>query len=245
MPITKKVPAQIRTFADTLMGDKSAITEKNFTPEELQQIKSSIHNSRARQAKIESPAYQKSIANARKQLQGDPAALARLEKMSKIDQTVGYQDYGSGERGKRVENDFNLGESGAIRNTLGRFAYEKTPDGRLIATDVYDFKDDLVKESGARPSADYEKMSNLEKIGTIAKDTVTTRGGLSSIPSRIGSAFIGGNGRPVSIDLGKADFKKGGSVKTKPQNKAKPKVSKASSRGDGIAQRGKTRGRIR
>jgi hypothetical protein len=245
MAITKKVPAQIRTFADTLMGDRSTITEKNFTPEELQQIKNSINNSRARQATIETPAFQKGIAKARKQLQGNPEALSRLEKMGKIDPTVGYQDYGNGERGKRVENDFNLGGSGAIRNTLGRFAYEKTPDGRLIATDTYDFKDDLVKEAGARPSADYEKMNTLEKIGTLAKDTVTTRGGLTSIPSRIGSAFIGKNGRPVAIDLGKADFKKGGSVKAKPKNNPKPKISKASSRGDGCAQRGKTRGKLR
>jgi len=222
MAITKKVPAQIRTFADTLMGDNTPITEKNFTPEELQQIKSSIANSRARQVG----------KNFISEGPGQPLKQT-------YNQTVGYKDYGSGERGERVENDFNLGGSGAIRNTLGRFAYEKTPDGRLIAKDTYDFKDDLVKEAGARPSADYEKMNTLEKLGTIAKDTVTTKGGLTSIPSRIGSAFIGKNGRPVNIDLGKADFKKGGAVK------AKPKVSKASSRGDGCAQRGKTRGKLR
>ena len=221
MAITKKVPAQIRTFADTLMGDNTPITEKNFTPEELQQIKSSIANSRARQ-----------VGKNFIKEEGKPLR-------QNYDQTVGYQDYGSGERGKRVENDFNLGGSGAIRNTLGKFAYEKTPDGRLIAKDSYDFKNDLVKEAGARPSADYEKMSTLEKLGTIAKDTVTTKGGLTSIPSRIGSAFIGKNGRPVNIDLGEADFKKGGRVK------ATPKVSKASSRGDGCAQRGKTRGKLR
>jgi hypothetical protein len=39
------------------------------------------------------------------------------------------------------------------------------------------------------------------------------------------------------------DYKRGGKVKTKPV--AKSKVSTASRRGDGIAQRGKTRGRMR
>jgi hypothetical protein len=39
------------------------------------------------------------------------------------------------------------------------------------------------------------------------------------------------------------DFKKGGQVKAKPTSKVKS--SKASSRGDGIAQRGKTRGTMR
>ena len=124
-----------------------------------------------------------------------------------------------------------------MRNTLGKFNYEKTPDGRLIAKDMYDFKDDLVKEAGVRPTSDYEKMSTLGKIGTLAADTVIPgRGGPTTLPSRIGSAFIGKNGRPVEIDLGKADFKKGGKVKAKPT---------ASSRGDGIAQRGKTRGKFR
>jgi hypothetical protein len=142
-----------------------------------------------------------------------------------------------------MNNDFNLGSSGAMRNTLGKFSYEKTPDGRLIAKDMYDFKDDLVKEAGVRPTSDYEKMSTLGKIGTLAADTVLPwKGGVSTLPSRIGSAFIGKDGRPVNIDLGKADFKKGGKVKAK--SIAKPKTSKASSRGDGIAQRGKTKGRF-
>jgi hypothetical protein len=215
----KFLPASVRTFMDTVGGERSRITEKDFTPEELQQVRDTIKNSRQRQV------GKRFIGEAGKPLKQD------------YDQTAGYQDYGSGERGKRVENDFNLGSSGAMRNTLGKFSYEKTPDGRLIAKDMYDFKDDLVKEAGVRPTSDYEKMSTLGKIGTLAADTVLPwKGGVSTLPSRIGSAFIGKNGRPVEIDLGKADFKKGGKVKAKPT---------ASSRGDGIAQRGKTRGKFR
>ena len=215
----KFLPASVRTFMDTVGGERSRITEKDFTPEELQQVRDTIKNSRQRQV------GKRFIGEAGKPLKQD------------YDQTAGYQDYGSGERGKRVENDFNLGSSGAMRNTLGKFSYEKTPDGRLIAKDTYDFKDDLVKEAGVRPTSDYEKMSTLGKIGTLAADTVLPwKGGVSTLPSRIGSAFIGKNGRPVEIDLGKADFKKGGKVKAKPT---------ASSRGDGIAQRGKTRGKFR
>ena len=215
----KFLPASVRTFMDTVGGERSRITEKDFTPEELQQVRDTIKNSRQRQV------GKRFIGEAGKPLKQD------------YDQTAGYQDYGSGERGKRVENDFNLGSSGAMRNTLGKFSYEKTPDGRLIAKDMYDFKDDLVKEAGVRPTSDYEKMSTLGKIGTLAADTVLPwKGGVSTLPSRIGSAFIGKNGRPVEIDLGKADFKKGGKVKAKPT---------ASSRGDGIARRGKTRGKFR
>jgi hypothetical protein len=69
------------------------------------------------------------------------------------------------------------------------------------------------------------------------------------LPSRIGSAFVGADGRPVEIDLGEApeNFKKGGKVKRKLKVKRKPKdgrMKKAKGR-DGIAQRGKTRGRMR
>jgi hypothetical protein len=238
----KILPASVRTFVDTVSGERSPITEKDFSPEELQQVRDAIKNSRQRQMP--------QIEKARDLLkthtaQTNPRVQAGLKKMMKVDQTAGYQDYGSGERGKRVENDFNLGSSGAMRNTLGRFSYEKTPDGRLIAKDTYDFKDDLVKEAGVRPTSDYEKMGTLGKIGTLAADTVLPwKGGPATLPSRIGSAFIGRDGRPVEIDLGKADFKKGGKVKAKTKTISKPKVSKASSRGDGIAQRGKTKGRI-
>lgn len=233
----KFLPASVRTFVDTVSGERAPITEKDFTPEELQQVRDAIKNSRQRQM----PQIEK--AKDLLKTQTNPRVQAGLKKMMKVDQTAGYQDYGSGERGKRVENDFNLGSSGAMRNTLGRFSYEKTPDGRLIAKDTYDFKDDLVKEAGVRPTSDYEKMSTLGKIGTLAADTILPwKGGVSTLPSRIGSAFIGRDGRPVNIDLGKADFKKGGKVKTK--TISKPKVSKASNRGDGIAKRGKTKGRI-
>jgi len=236
----KFLPASVRTFVDTVSGERAPITEKDFSPEELQQVRDAIKNSRQRQM----PQIEK--ARDLLKTQTDPRVQAGLKKMMKVDQTAGYQDYGSGERGKRVENDFNLGSSGAMRNTLGRFSYEKTPDGRLIAKDTYDFKDDLVKEAGVRPTSDYEKMGTLGKISTLAADTVIPgRGGIPTLPSRIGSAFIGKNGRPVNIDLGKADFKKGGKVKAKSMSKPKTtKTSKASSRGDGIAQRGKTKGRI-
>lgn len=225
----KLFPASVRTFVDTLSGERGRITEKDFTPDELQQIRDAIKTSRQRQVG-------KRFKQEGKQLVQD------------YDPTVGYQDYGMGQEGKRAYNDFNVGKSGGIRNTLGRFRYEKTPDGRLIAKDTYDFKDDLVKEAGVRPSAEYENMSTLGKIGTLAKDTVVPgRGGIMTLPSRVGSAFIGKDGREVEIDLGEAGFRKGGRVKAKAKAKpkmSKPKVSTASKRGDGIARKGKTKGRM-
>lgn len=203
------IPAQIRTFASTLAGNRDPITEKDFTQSELDQARSAIMRSRTDQ-------------------------LNKFRKR-KLDETVGYQHYGDDEkRQKDTMRDFSPLPQDAMRNTLGRFAYKKDPNGHLIATDSYDFKDDLVSENPKIPrSKDYENLSTTEKIAKLAKDSLNVKemGGLSTLPSRVGSAFIGKASRPVRLDLGEAPFKKGGKVT-------------ASTRGDGIAQKGRTKGRF-
>ena len=248
-----KLPAQVRTFLETVKVKKSKITEKDFTKKEINLIKEAIKQSRIRGKKV-------------RYFDNDGEVFRDRNKKARTKNkgSVQYKDYpNEAKPTNRIDEpfgrgDYNLGSSGAIRNTLGRFSYEKTPEGRLIARDNYDFKDDLVKEYGVRPSKDYKKMGTLGKIGTIAKDTLFPRPdsykpnplkGVSTLPSRVGSAFIGDKGRPVEIDLGEApeDFKKGGKVKRKLKVKRKPKdgrMKKAKGR-DGIAQRGKTRGRMR
>ena len=150
--------------------------------------------------------------------------------------TVQYKDYGD----DRIRRDYSVLPGDAARNTLGRFNYEKTPEGRLVATDTYDFKDDMVKEvqllGGNIPrSEDYEGLTTAQKVKRLAKDTLDPKtGGFNTLPSRVGSAFIGKTARPVRVDLGEAGFKKGGKVKS----------SSASKRADGCAVRGKTRGRM-
>jgi hypothetical protein len=216
--VKKIVPAQVRTFVSTLAGNRDPITEKDFTADELKQVRDAITKSRERQT-------------GKRFIKEEGDKLARQH----YDPTVDYKDYGKGMDNTR--RDFNVGSDAAIRNTLGKFSYEKTPEGRLIAKDSYDFKDDLVKESKVRPSADYEKMSALGKIGTLAKDTIVHPRGISTLPSRVGSAFIGKDGRPVRVDLGEAPFKKGGKVT--------PKRTSASKRGDGIAVKGHTKGNFK
>ena len=187
------VPAQIRTFGETVMGDKSPITEQNFNPDELDKIRKAIMQSRGRQE------FDKNN---------------RLLPISptNYNQSVGYKDYGVKDS-SNSRQDFNFGPDAAIRNTLGKFSYDKTPEGNLIAKDTYDFKDDLVKEEGVRRSSEYANMGPLQKIGTLISDTVSPKGSINTLPSRIGSAFVGANGRPVEINLGKSPFKKGGKVK--------------------------------
>jgi len=187
------VPAQIRTFGETLMGDKSPLTEQNFTPDELNKIRQAIYQSRGRQE------FDKN---------------RKLLPDVKYNQSVGYKDYNVNQS-ENSRQDFNFGPNAAIRNTLGKFSYEKTPEGNLIAKDTYDFKDDLVKEEGVRRSSEYEGMGPLQKIGTLISDTMSPKGSINTLPSRVGSAFVGANGRPVEINLGKSPFKKGGKVKKK------------------------------
>lgn len=221
--VRKLVPAQVRTFAETVTGKRDPITEKDFTADELKQARDAIIKSRDRQTGKSFTAT------------GTYGKDYKLEQY--YDPTVDYKDYGEGK--DRLFSDFNVGPGAAMRNTLGRFKYEKTPEGRLVATDTYDFKNDLAdKIPGIPRTKDYEGLNALEKVGKLAVDTFRpSTGGIKSLPSRIGNAFIGKDGRPVKIDLGEAPFKKGGKVN-------KPKQSSASKRGDGIAQRGKTRGRI-
>jgi hypothetical protein len=199
-----RAPAQVRTFAETLAGKRDPITEKDFSRAELKQIR---------------------------------AAIERSHKRGSKSQTVDYVDYGDDKRRQQhVIKDFSVFPEDAARNTLGRFKYEKTPEGRLVATDSYDFKDDLVDKNPSIPkSKDYESLSAFKKAAKLAKDSFNPKmGGIASLPSRIGSAYVGKTSRPVRLDLGEAGFKKGGKVKT----------SSASKRGDGVAKRGKTKGRM-
>ena len=222
--VKKIVPAQVRTFVETVGGKRDPITEKDFTEDELKQARDAVVKSRERQT-------------GKRFIKKEGDKLARQH----YDQTVGYDDYGpKGKGGWR--QDYNVGSEAAMRNTLGRFKYEKTPEGNLVATDNYDFKNDLSKEVPGIPrTKDYEGLSTLEKVGKLAADSLRpSAGGIKTLPSRVGNAFIGENGRPVKIDLGEAPFKKGGVVK-----KNSPSRTSASKRGDGIAVKGHTKGEFR
>ena len=200
--ISKIVPAQTRTFLDTLAGNRAPITEKNFTSDELQQMRDAIQHSRMQPRNM----YRSTDPNLSfEQAQKTRSGIEKIPLAERTKGSVGYSDYGN----NRGRDDWDFTSSGAIRNTLGRFAYHKDPEtGHLIATDTYKFTNDLPKIT--RPTSDYQGMSTFDKIKTIAADTFRSDGGFNSLPSRIGNAFIGSDGRPVNVDLGEANFKQGG-----------------------------------
>jgi hypothetical protein len=200
------VPAHARTFVETLAGDQSPITEKNFSSSELEQMRDAIMRSRRDRQAGNQMAFHEQMGKATSDK--ELAEIMRRGAPTTIDQTVGYQHYPGSPTS--LASDFDITSDAAIRNTLGRFAYEKDADGNLIATDMYKFRDDLSGKT--RPSSDYANMSTGEKLWTLLKDS----GGkeLTTLPSRIGSAFLGNKeGRPVTVNLGKAPFAEGGQAK--------------------------------
>ena len=246
------VPAQIRTFVGTLAGNRSPLTEKDFSPEELQQVRDAIAKSRAN-------------PNAFREATKVSDGVAKKEILPVYDPTVDYRHYANVRN--NVRNDFNIGPEAAMRNTLGRFSYEVNPQGHLIARDNYDFADDLVGKKGLPnipKSSDYENLNAVQKVGKLVSDSFKEgTGGIRTLPSRTGSAFIGKDGRPIELDLGESPFKdpkagfvsrdgtaykKGGKVTKSTKPKAKkasaPKLSSAARRGDGCAKKGRTRGRM-
>jgi hypothetical protein len=206
------VPAQVRTFVGSLAGDESPITEKNFSGDELDQMRKAIMSSRQDRTAMNARLHHEAMQNA-------ATAKERRELFNRgpskeLDQTVGYQHYPGSPTG--LMSDFSLSSDAAIRNTLGRFAYQKTPEGNLVATDLYKFRND--QSDKTRPTSDYADMGTARKLGTLAYDTLFGGAGVDTLPSRIGNAFLGNKpGRPVNVNLGKAPFANGGEVRLSPE----------------------------
>jgi len=86
-----------------------------------------------------------------------------------------------------------------VGHTLGRFVYEKGPDGSTMITDKYDFYNEGRKANVEK----YEKMGRGEKAlsvsGNMLKNLVT--GNLRQVPGELADAYIGRDGREVRIKL--------------------------------------------
>ena len=196
------VPAQQRTFLTTLAGSKRPITEKNFTEEELAQLKSA-----ADKAKKAGRNY------------------------------ITYDDYPNELLINKVEQ---FSKEQAMPQTVGR-ANLREEKGRTKVSDIYDFynsvrapevkryKDIEKKEgkSGVAKAVAKEAIEDYKKVREKEGIKEGLKAALNKLPSRIGNAFIGEDGRPVEIAM-----RRGGRVKEE-------RV-----RGYGIAQKGRGRGRF-
>jgi hypothetical protein len=154
------VPMDIRMLGSTLMGNKSPITESNFSKEELAAMQQAVDKASARSGKTEKGFVQ-------------------------------YVDYPKGD-------EIGPGYQ-PVGQTLGRFVYEKGPNGQTVITDKYDFYNEGRKANVEK----YEKMGRGEKAlsvsGNMLKNLVT--GNLRQVPGELADAYIGRDGRDVRIQL--------------------------------------------
>lgn len=120
---------------------------------------------------------------------------------------VDYVDY---PRGEQIGPGFQ-----PVGQTLGRFVYEKQPDGTTVIRDRYDFYNEGRKSN----IESYEKMGKGEKALTVSrrmlKNLVT--GNLRGIPGEVADAYIGREGRDVTIKLPPVKRAGGGEAEPTPE----------------------------
>jgi hypothetical protein len=187
------VPAQQRTFLTTLAGSKRPITEKDFSDEELAQLK---------------------------------FAADRAKKAGR--KYITYEDYPNELLINKAEQ---FSKSQAMPQTVGR-ARLKEKDGKTSVSDIYDFLNSVRAPEVERYKNIRKKEGKTGVAKAVAKEALEDyekegfKSAFNKLPSRIGNAFIGEEGRPVEIAM-----RRGGAVKDKV-------------RGYGIAQKGRGRGRF-
>jgi hypothetical protein len=102
-----------------------------------------------------------------------------------------YSAYGSTSPKEMEDTD--------ISRTLGRFNYETLPSGRRVVKDTYDF----YNEYRAPMVEEYEKMGPAKKALSVLLEAVKDP---VQLPSAVGNAYIGRDGRPVKVEYDPKDL---------------------------------------
>ena len=106
-------PTALRTLLETAQGNKTLITEANFSPEELSFIRDIVQFKGGKEGSIQYKDYQNF-----------------LQKMEERGDSVN----------QRTPSVFSIFEPyGNVQTTLGRFSYSQDPEGNLVVNDTYDF----------------------------------------------------------------------------------------------------------
>jgi hypothetical protein len=161
--------------------------------------------------------------------------LAKLKKRTEEASARGESSIGYGKNKENINpvlnEDPQWGREKDIELTLGRAGFKKGKD-KTVLKDEYEFYNPERKAEVER----LEKLKKEKGQSAVVKDVVEKtikdakdkglKTAFNKLPSRVGNAFIGRDGRPVEIAM-----RKGGAVKDKV-------------RGYGIAQKGRGRGRF-
>ena len=141
---------------------------------------------------------------------------------------ITYDDYPNELLINKAEQ-FSKGQ--AMPQTVGRARFKENK-GKVLVSDIYDMYNSVRAPEVERYEDIRKKEGRAGVAKAVAKEAYEDyekeglKAAFNKLPSRIGNAFIGRDGRPVEIAM-----RKGGAVKEKV-------------RGYGIAQRGRGRGRF-
>lgn len=187
------IPTNMRTFAGSMLGDNSLITEKNFKPEELEVMRKNIRAQRAKNAEQE--------AFYRQQSQYAKANIGKIRSTQyNKDGTQTHTRYGANDFQKQLRSytdtrdrtaisyggdssmmtgdakesslrrSFNSPEYN-VHTTLGSYVGNKAPNGDTIVTDNYDFSKPKDISAG-KVMEGLGQIRNLRQLGNFAAKTL-------------------------------------------------------------------------
>lgn len=151
------VPLQLRTFGETVVGNKNPITEENFSGKDLSDLSDSIKEARAyRQGLLDYKQLNPDVVNNEGFMQEYNRYFKNPESESYFLSGGGTVDYGDinrshilregrpigGTEASSLRSDWNPTREAAIYNTLGRFPYKINEDGTVSIQEAYDFNND-------------------------------------------------------------------------------------------------------
>ena len=203
--ISVKSPFEAQPVRMNEGGDVSTAAKmlKEVVPMDLRMLGSTLMGSR--EPITESNFNPQELAAMQQAVDRAVARTGRAQKGS-----VQYQDY---PRGEEIGPGFQ-----PVGQTLGRFTYEKMPDGTTVVRDRYDFYNEGRKENVEA----YEKMGRGQRAATVAarmlKNLVT--GDLRGVPNELADAYIGREGRDVTIKLPPVKRAGGGDAEPTPEELA-------------------------
>jgi hypothetical protein len=152
----KVVPLQLRTFGETVLGNKNPITEQNLSATDMSKLTDSIAEARAyRQGLLDYKQLNPDAMNNPMFVKDYNQYFSKPEAeeyfRSGQGGTVDYGDINRAHLLKTGQNiggiedkrsDWNPTQEAAIFNTLGRFPYTINPDGSVNIQEPYDFRND-------------------------------------------------------------------------------------------------------
>ena len=208
----KKIPLQIRTFVESLRGNDTPITKDNLSAADLKRLEDTIVESRKYKTGLLDAYHFEENEDEPTRSFGSDEYKKYFKNQKALDtfkQGSGNVDYGAYLRlDNRTRGDVDISPSASIMNTLGRFSYTQNPDGTISVKDQYNFTDDRphTMSEAVSKSDRYKDLSNMQKLGLVAKETFVMPNegfnlgkGIGTLPSRLGNAFIGEKTRPVDI----------------------------------------------